>query len=137
MCLCRVLLCFPKANNCYSIAVAASCPLRLEILKDILDDWVKSRSFGSSFSRAAEARRTEEPWQIIVYVIPSSSQVKRSCKFTRASDNKGHDLFAPFQFISDESVEQCKELMADIMASFGTKQPVMSTYKVSCALCTD
>ena len=53
---------FPKANNCYS---AASCPLRLEILKDILDEWIKARSLGSSFSRAAVARRTEEPWQIV------------------------------------------------------------------------
>ena len=42
-----------------------------------------------------------------------------------------HDSLPPFEFMSDEVVEQAFDVVAPLLASFGFKQPLLSKYKAS------
>ncbi|CAE7540454.1 unnamed protein product [Symbiodinium sp. CCMP2592] len=78
------------------------------LLKDILDDFVRTKPEGKKHTRAGEARRKEAIGQ-----------------------QQGHEFFEPFQFISDAAVEAAFDVIAGLLASFGCTQPNMAKYKAA------
>ena len=53
-----------------------------------------------------------------------------SMNFTTSSE-QGHDCLPPYQFISEEVLEQAYGVVAPILASFGLKPPALPKFKAS------
>ena len=101
------------------------------LLKDILDDWVRSKPEGKKYTRAGEARRKEAIGQQQECRCTPTHTCNMCFNFSSASEGK--ELLEPFQFISDVAVEAAFDVIAGLLASFGCIQPNMMKYKVSCS----
>ena len=43
--------------------------------------------------------------------------------------SEGHDLLVPYQFMCEEALDTTFDLLADMLSSFGMKQPLGPVYK--------
>lgn len=103
--------------------------IRIEQLKDILDEWCRGRPDGSEISRAAIIRRS--PDSCLHPRCVHAPSVYVLC--VDGSSYKDHDLYEPFDFISDEEVEKAFHILAPLVAAFGKKIP--NATKIRSALC--
>ena len=47
-----------------------------------------------------------------------------------ASVSETHDMFEPYEFMTDSTVEEAYELLGSMFATFGPKIPLLSKFRV-------
>ena len=98
---------------------------RLDILKDVLDDWMKQKLPQDPLSNATKVRRAEATRH---KTNPEPDQDFSISKLTIYLASEGHDLLIPYQFMCEEALDTTFEFLAGILSFFGLKQPLGPGY---------
>ena len=97
--------------------------LRLDILKIILDDWMKEK-LEDGFSRASHVRRSK---------VSLPAHIEAHARMHVCSHHtKTRDVLPDRDYMSDEAVQEGVDILKVLYFNFGTKIPILSKFKASC-----
>ena len=110
----------------------AAALVRQMILQDIFDEWVRAKAPGCNTSLASKMRKREATCPNLLACSGFANAEGNVNACTAQLQSQGHDALEPFEFMSEEAVEEAFDVIAALLSSFGTKIPNPCKFKVSC-----